>query len=102
LATKHGYVNVVVWFDRLSSPYPDKSWLIVFDNVEDEGAIAKYWPVSQKGAILMTTRKPMFGMHSANSGLPIKPLEDISGAEFVLHLLGITDATDETWQTHEL
>src|SRR4051794_3896102 len=36
--------------------YPEKTWLLIYDNAEDEQLLRGYWPTGATGSILLTSR----------------------------------------------
>ncbi|QSZ35172.1 hypothetical protein DSL72_008039 [Monilinia vaccinii-corymbosi] len=51
------------------------SWLLIFDNADDLGVLAKGWPGAASGSILITTRDSGTGLHPASNGLHIPSLD---------------------------
>lgn len=46
--------------ERPSNPRSRKlDWLIVFDNLDDEGVLGDFWPRGAVGSVIITTRDPM-------------------------------------------
>ncbi|KAL8718464.1 MAG: hypothetical protein Q9181_008196, partial [Wetmoreana brouardii] len=70
----------------------DSRWLLVFDNVEDAEHLEPYRPKSEKGSILITTRKPNIGYELTDSELVVGPFSPQEGTKFVLRLA--------TWQNN--
>ncbi|KAI1483709.1 hypothetical protein F4774DRAFT_425415 [Daldinia eschscholtzii] len=79
--------NLVIFHDWLQST--DRTWLLIFDNAENEDWINSYWPhaVLDRGSILITSRKPSFGIYLARTSLPIEPFNPQDGPDFIFHLL---------------
>ena len=66
------------------------SWLLVFDNVEDQEVLTDYWPLDGPGCVLVTSRDPLAKRNgfSAMYGTDLQPLSRADGAEVLLKLTG--------------
>jgi hypothetical protein len=73
----------------------DKTWLLIFDNAEDPELIMQFWPVTDRGSVLITTRRHVLGMHPAATSVPINPFNKDEGAAFALHLLRASSPDSE-------
>ena len=63
------------------------NWLLVFDNVENHHILTSYWPVTNQGAVLVTTRRRVVASQPVEFGLEIKDFSAEEGAKFLLHLI---------------
>ncbi|KGO68286.1 Tetratricopeptide-like helical [Penicillium italicum] len=65
------------------------SWLLVFDNADNPEILAEYWPVTGRGAILVTSRDPMAKTHFfLTSGVDLEPFDRELAATFLQALTG--------------
>ncbi|KAK0715397.1 P-loop containing nucleoside triphosphate hydrolase protein [Lasiosphaeris hirsuta] len=57
----------------------EASWLLVFNNADDLKLLEDYWPTTQKGSVILTSRDPMAKHQRA--GIDLEPLkqEDTAG-----------------------
>lgn len=61
-------------------------WLIIFDNVESHTVLEGCWPVSQHGAVLVTTRDIVIATLPIDTGLEVNEFDIYEGATFLLHM----------------
>ncbi len=62
-----------------------KTWLLVFDNVEDPTILRDYLPSSYTGAVLTTSRTPAIVENKiVEGGLRLQPLDNDEGTKFLL------------------
>ncbi|KAF2809091.1 uncharacterized protein BDZ99DRAFT_571917 [Mytilinidion resinicola] len=81
---------VMHWITHL-----DVNYLIVFDNADDITLLNPYWPSSNHGSIIITSRNSYPGRGSlAMAGISIEPFTVDQGANYLLHLL--TDIVSPT------
>ncbi len=73
-----------------------QSWLVVFDNANDED-LSRYWPPSIHGSIIVTTQRQIM-THRATSAIQLEPFEDTDGSTLILSYLtsGEKDSSSET------
>jgi hypothetical protein len=65
-------------------------WLIVFDNADDMSLLTSYWPSSNHGSVIVTSRNPFPGKNAfAAKGLHLEPFSVEQGADFLLLSLDI-------------
>lgn len=76
----------------------DSKWLLIFDNAEDPTLISQFWPVSNHGSVLITTRRHIFGIHPTISSIAINSFPAAEGASFILQLFGISTPNPEDGQ----
>lgn len=69
--------------------------LLIYDNAENQNELANYWPVSESGSALITTRNHSFGMQPAQSGMPIHRFSPEAGSQFILRILNDRKRTTE-------
>lgn len=73
--------EVKKWFERSS-----QDWLLVFDNAPDSRSLEEFWPHSEKGRILVTTRNAGLSGFAAHPE-QITPFDDADGVECFLQFL---------------
>ena len=73
-----------------------QSWLVVFDNANDED-LSRCWPPSIHGSIIVTTQRQIM-THRATSAIQLEPFEDTDGSTLILSYLssGEKDSSSET------
>ena len=71
---------------------------MIFDNSENVELLLKYWPVSNHGEALITTRNHTLAYEPAEMGYEVLPFDKESGSQFLLHLLSSEVATDISTQ----
>jgi NB-ARC domain len=71
------------------------SWLVVFDNADDESILRPAFPVSTQGAILLTTRAIGVASRLANRSIAVQPFDSNSGTDVFLRLVD-SHADDES------
>ncbi|KAH6621474.1 Tetratricopeptide-like helical [Chaetomium sp. MPI-SDFR-AT-0129] len=64
-----------------------RSWLLVYDNVESYETIMPYWPTSNKGKVIITTRNHSLAIEPALEGVQIAPWDAVTGSQFLMWLL---------------
>ncbi|TAQ87148.1 hypothetical protein B7494_g4534 [Chlorociboria aeruginascens] len=70
--------------------YIEVSWLMVLDNLEDKELAKSCWPIATRGAVLVTSRRSIFGIEPAADGLEIDSFKDADGASILLRLVNKT------------
>ncbi|KAF2835765.1 hypothetical protein M501DRAFT_289634 [Patellaria atrata CBS 101060] len=60
-------------------------WLLIYDNVDRADVLLRHWPVSERGHIILTTRKHTFAKQPAKRGLDM--FETENAAISLLHLV---------------
>ncbi|KAI1205232.1 uncharacterized protein F4807DRAFT_471225 [Annulohypoxylon truncatum] len=68
-----------------------ESWLLIFDNVDEEAELETYWPSGPQGAIIMTTRNPLLTM--ATTSIGIEPFSTAEGSAFLYSLIAKVPGT---------
>ena len=67
---QHGAIKLSRWLS--SSIHP---WLLIFDNADDPALdMAQYFPTSNRGTVIITTRNPDCGIHSTVGSVKIDQL----------------------------
>ncbi|KAM0431327.1 hypothetical protein ACHAPT_005301 [Fusarium lateritium] len=71
-------------------------WLIIFDNVDNERLLRKFWPNSARGSILITSRQRILGATLVGDACEVGSLTDEQGASMIQLLLEnkVSDAKD--------
>ncbi|KAI5814422.1 hypothetical protein BZA77DRAFT_283679 [Pyronema omphalodes] len=64
----------------------DKTWLLVFDNIEDWSSLREYWPSSGRGSVLVTSQYAEISQLT-RSEVRLEPLSDSAGAKLILNYL---------------
>ena len=70
---------------------------MIFDNVSDSAIWEDYWPVAQRGAILITTRQHALVSQPIDDGLEITEFDRDEGARLLLHFLGDRQLNNEDY-----
>lgn len=63
-------------------------WLLVFDNADHIDIIYDFWPIANKGAVIVTSQNPTSGSCLASRGSELRPLSESDAIAFTRHLLG--------------
>lgn len=69
----------------------DAQWLIVFDNVEGPDDIQDYWPITNRGSILITSRKEVLALTPAAGGIEVPVFDEGEGLQYLLETVGRQD-----------
>lgn len=77
------------------------TWLVVFDNADDQYSLADYWPLQGGGSVLITSRDPMAKsfFSTSSSGIDLEPFDDKEGALLLKKLTHDADGEDENDKT---
>ncbi|RMJ15433.1 hypothetical protein CDV36_004891 [Fusarium kuroshium] len=83
--------NVMNWLTDCNH-----NWLIIFDNVDNESLLLRFWPKSAKGSILLTSRQRLLGTTMVDGACEVGSLEKEDGASMIQLLLEneVSDAQD--------
>ncbi|RSL89554.1 hypothetical protein CEP51_001172 [Fusarium floridanum] len=83
--------NVMNWLTDCNH-----NWLIIFDNVDNESLLLRFWPKSAKGSILLTSRQRLLGTTMVDGACEVSSLEKEDGASMIQLLLEneVSDAQD--------
>ena len=65
----------------------DRPWLLIFDNAEDSKSLRDFWPTSNHGRVLITSRSHVLASQPASKGVEITTFEQTEGAAFITFLL---------------
>jgi len=65
----------------------DRQWLLIFDNAEDSKSLREFWPTSNHGRVLITSRNHILASQPASKGIEITTFEKKEGAAFIMFLL---------------
>lgn len=72
----------------------DRSFLLIFDNVEQINILLEVWPSSEKGSVLITTRSPLVS-ERANEVIHFEPFSTVKALEALNLLTGLDSSKDE-------
>jgi hypothetical protein len=65
----------------------ERPWLLVFDNADDIEILNDYWPMSNNGAIIVTSRDPLASMQLYQaSGIAVGPFSTKDASSFLHYL----------------
>lgn len=66
----------------------DAHWLLIFDNADNPEVLQDYWPLSQTGSILVTSRDPLSKTSPSIAGksIDLSPLTTEEGAQLLQRL----------------
>ncbi|KAH8755898.1 hypothetical protein BGZ57DRAFT_1009101 [Hyaloscypha finlandica] len=91
VAIRQSFTNAAV-----SLNLPEKKWLMIFDNTEQDQVLKAYWPIGASGAILITSRKYRnFSKDLQRKGGTVKPFNLKESWDLLLQLLG------DDWKKYE-
>ena len=73
------------------------TWLIIFDNVDDQYSLTDYWPLQGGGSVLITSRDPLAKAYfsTTSSGIDLEPFGDDEGAFLLKRLIHVVDEDEE-------
>ncbi|KAF8251353.1 hypothetical protein K440DRAFT_658774 [Wilcoxina mikolae CBS 423.85] len=74
--------EVKKWLQRSS-----QDWLLVFDNVPDSRSLEKFWPLGERGRILVTTRNAGLSGPCTTHSEQVRPFSDSDGVDCFLGFL---------------
>ena len=80
--------------------HPDVSkpkWLLVFDNADDLNVLHDFWPVTDNGSILVTSRDPLAKTRThvpITKGLDLQPFSAVESGTFLRQLTDYNKPTD--------
>lgn len=80
------------------------TWLIIFDNADDQYALTDYWPLQGSGSVLITSRDPLAKtfFSTMSSGLDLEPFNDQDGSSLLKRLThDVDDGEDYNQQISE-
>ncbi|KAK0624769.1 hypothetical protein B0T17DRAFT_531004 [Bombardia bombarda] len=64
------------------------TWLLVFDNAENQDLLLEYWPKAcARGSVLITTRNNTMQFHPADAGIEVPSFDPGAGSNLLFHLL---------------
>lgn len=66
-----------------------KSFLIIFDNLEDARILSQIWPTSSKGSVIITSRRPAIAARRAEMIIHLKPFEEDRAVDILYELTGL-------------
>ncbi|KAB5583449.1 P-loop containing nucleoside triphosphate hydrolase protein [Coniochaeta sp. 2T2.1] len=82
---KNNAVNKVIlktWLQKTT-----KKWLIIFDNAWSQQLLWEYWPVANRGAVLVTTRNRSISFSPASSGIQVEVFNPNLGSQLLFSVL---------------
>lgn len=72
------------------------NWLLIYDNADDLGIVKPFWPMTQHGCVILTSRNPEVASSKiVTDRQEIQPLLPKDGADMVLQLMGEEDIEGE-------
>jgi hypothetical protein len=71
-----------------------KTFLLVFDNLEDVSILSQIWPASKKGSIIITSRSPAVAARRAKKIMHLKSFEEGAAADILYELTGLQPADE--------
>lgn len=80
----------------------EASWLLVFNNADDLSLLDAFWPVTQKGSILVTSRDPLAMRGRGRSGCQLKPFDPDTAATLLRQLTFASESSDNKKASQEL
>lgn len=66
----------------------DRTWLCVFDNVEDLEIFRNAWPVADSGRVLVTSRNDIVSIDPAAGGMEVEVFDEHKGRDMILQHVG--------------
>ena len=69
-----------------------KTFLLVFDNLDDVSVLSQIWPASNKGSIIITSRSPAVAARRAKMTMHLKSFEEDAAADILYELTGLQPA----------
>ena len=66
-----------------------KTYLIIFDNLDDAGILSQIWPASNKGSIIITSRSPAVAARRAKKTMRLKSFEQSEAVGILYELTGL-------------
>ena len=81
-ADNENRVLVLSWLQSTTA-----AWLLVFDNAEEPSLLREFWPDSEHGSILVTSRNHILALDPASSGIDIQTFDIATGTDFLFHVL---------------
>jgi hypothetical protein len=61
---------------------------LILDNVEQDDLVRDCWPVASHGAVLITSRRPIFVVDPAGGGTQIRQFSDPDGGSLLMSIVG--------------
>ena len=71
-----------------------KTFLLVFDNLEDVRILSQIWPASNKGSIIITSRSPAVAARRAKKTMHLKSFEEGPAVDILYELTGLQPADE--------
>ncbi|KAG8163347.1 hypothetical protein KVR01_006644 [Diaporthe batatas] len=65
----------------------EDAWLAVYDNVSSADILQRFWPVSNHGCAIMTTRNPSLAFDHTNDSIEVTAWDPNMGSRFLIFLL---------------
>jgi predicted ATPase len=66
-----------------------KTFLLIFDNVEDVRILSQIWPSSSKGSVIITSRSPAVAARRAKKTIQLKSFEEDTAVGILYELTGL-------------
>ncbi|KAL6716568.1 hypothetical protein ACLMJK_006135 [Lecanora helva] len=70
------------------------TWLIIFDNADDQYTLTDYWPLQSNGSVLITSRDPLAKSYftaNPSAGVDLEPLSKAEGASLLYNMTALRD-----------
>lgn len=87
------YGNVQKVRDWLNQSH--KTFLLIFDNVDNIELLDQIWPASSKASVIITTRSPSLAAKRAATTMSLQPFSDEVGPGVLRSLIGFDPASKE-------
>jgi hypothetical protein len=85
------YTSKISRRERGTNPPKEPNWLLIFDNADDLDLLADYWPISNHGSILVTSRDPLAKTRCIipiEAGIDLDPFNTKDAATLLRNLTG--------------
>ncbi|CAO1597919.1 hypothetical protein XANCAGTX0491_001708 [Xanthoria calcicola] len=80
----------------------DARWLLVLDNADHIEVLDGFWPVANRGAVIVTSQNPASGGCRASRGIELGPLSKSDGLALTRYLLGAKGLEDPDCELVEI
>jgi hypothetical protein len=73
----------------------DRTFLLIFDNLEDALLLGQIWPASNKGSIIITSRSPAVTIRRTTKTIHLKSFEPGEAPNILCEMTGIQPTNEE-------